>query len=155
MTIGNALEPDINTIEFVSGEWGILTIANTGRTQLGQLTGAVNLKSLKAPKVDVVGNISLDGAIDYVQLGNIFGASVSFDATDRSIMRTDTISQSDINIRGSLRTLWADGLEGGHFQSDGIKRVILNGNLTGNLTVTQGNLAVSYTHLTLPTNREV
>ncbi|MBN2209966.1 MAG: choice-of-anchor D domain-containing protein, partial [Sedimentisphaerales bacterium] len=127
LTLGNSNEPDINAIEFIGGESGSLMIlTGSGRTQLGTLTGTADLKMLMASKVDVMGDINLDGTIGNAMLGDIFGATVNFAATSRTMLRAGTISQSDVSITGTLGMLFANTLEGGSFQSDSIGRIMLS-----------------------------
>ncbi len=140
LTLGDADEPDINSIEFTGGEGMLIILTGSGRTQLGRLTGTADVNMLMASKVDVVGEIDLNGTIGNAMLGDILGATVHFAATSRSMLQAGAITQSDIQIDGTLGTLRANSINGGSFQTDALGRVMLGSGFTGDLTVTDGDL---------------
>jgi HYDIN/CFA65/VesB family protein/centrosomal CEP192-like protein len=156
VTIGSELQPDIQSIEILTGS-GLeklnIKIKGSGSTQLGQITGSADLKTISGKQVNLVGQgIDLDGSVKTLSLGTVLaGANIDFAADEPAlIVLGHVIGDTEIQIDGSIKRFTADSFQGGSLQSDGIDKMQIRGNLDadvnalvsglGNLTIREGDL---------------
>jgi hypothetical protein len=146
VTLDDNAAADIRSINLISGSGNdtlSVKVKGGGRTLLGEITGGLSLKAIKAQRTDLVGaGIDIDGNVQNVQLGNVLaGADIAFDAVTPASLRFDQVmGSSDIAVRGGIRNFCANNFSGGSLQADSIAAVNIQGQLNADLNVLDGDL---------------
>ena len=144
--LGAPGQADIASIEILSGsgkETLAVRVSGAGETQLGELTGSADLKSIWTPHVDLIGaGIDLDASVEQLRLGDVTGeAGIRFAAQGLGQIRLGAIlTDSQIDIDGALQVFYADEFIDGYLQTGAISRMVIGGPLGGDVHVTDAGL---------------
>ncbi|MBI9016766.1 MAG: choice-of-anchor D domain-containing protein [Phycisphaerae bacterium] len=138
--LGQMGDADIESINVIGGTNTSLTVKTSGSTELNALTGDINLKTLKAKNIDIVGDgIDYDAVIGSLKIGDI-QASVNFDSDLKgaSVKAGNVTQNSAIKIDGILRSFTAIEFDG-QLEANGMGNVKVD-SLEGDIAAGVGGI---------------
>jgi len=149
---GDEGTPDIQSIDILSSngtETLSITVKNGGRTLIGQITGSSDLKSIKAPSADLVGDgIHLDGNLNQLKVGHVLsGADIYFHAQEPATLQMEkVIGDSQLKITGPVDSFQAMDFLGSAWTSFSLNKAKIAGECSGQFQITAGNLGLFTIH---------